>query len=125
MIEEAKAVLRTWGAAEPNFLLTNSKLTFQMTMIPEKTQYLTMGPDGVRKLRDGPNISSYRGLKIINSRAFSMEEGAPPRDVLRRRVRVAEYYRIPYEENVEQKSFAFYDESKDAWQKFSWNDLFR
>lgn len=41
MIEEAKAVLRTWGAAEPNFLLTNSKLTFQMQMIPEKTQYLT------------------------------------------------------------------------------------
>jgi hypothetical protein len=41
MIEEAKAILRTWGAAEPNFLLTNSKLTFQMTMIPEKTQYLT------------------------------------------------------------------------------------
>ena len=50
MIEEARAVLRTWGAAEPNFLLTNSKLTFQMTMIPEKTQYLTQGPDGVRKL---------------------------------------------------------------------------
>ena len=125
MIEEAKAILRTWGAAEPNFLLTNSKLTFQMTMIPEKTQYLTQGPDGVRKLREGPNIGSYRGLKIINSRAFSMEEGAPPRDVLRRRVRVAEYYRIPYEQNVEQKSFAFYDESKDAWQKFSWHDLYR
>lgn len=41
-----------------------------------------------------------------------MEEGAPPRDVLRRRVRVAEYYRIPYENGVESKSFAFYDESK-------------
>ena len=154
MIEEARAVLRTWGAAEPNFLLCNSKLTFQMTMIPEKTQYLTQGPDGQRKLREGPDIGSYRGLKIINTRAFSMEEGAPPRDVLRRRVRVAEYYRIPYEMNVEQKSFAFYDESKariyiydklfvslsphmvltsevwfrfvqDAWQKFSWHDLFR
>ena len=125
MIEEAKAILRTWGAAEPNFLLTNSKLTFQMTMIPEKTQYLTQGPDGTRKLREGPNIGSYRGLKIINSRAFSMEEGAPPRDVLRRRTRVAEYYRIPYEQGVEQKSFAFYDESKDAWQKFTWHDLYR
>lgn len=66
----------------------------------------------MRKLRDGPNIASYRGLKIINSRSFSMEEGAPPRDVLRRRVRVAEYYRIPYEQDIEQKSFAFYDESK-------------
>jgi hypothetical protein len=41
MIEDAKAVLTTWGAADPNFLLCNSKLTFQMTMTPEKTQYLT------------------------------------------------------------------------------------
>ena len=41
MIEEARAILKTWGSAEPNFLLCNSKLTFQMTMIPEKTQYLT------------------------------------------------------------------------------------
>ena len=29
-----------------------------------------------------------------------METGAPPRDILRRRVRVAEYYRIaPHEDN--------------------------
>ncbi len=54
-----------------------------------------------------------------------MEEGAPPRDVLRRRVRVAEYYRIPYEENVEKKTFGFYDESKDAWHKFTWHELYR
>ena len=73
MIEEAKCILRTWNAAEPNFLLTNSKLTFQMTMIPEKTQYLTQGPDGVRRLRQGPDIASYRGLRIINTRSFSME----------------------------------------------------
>jgi len=79
----------------------------------------------VRRLRQGPDISSYRGLRIINSRSFSMEEGAPPRDVLRRRVRVAEYYRIPYEENVEKKTFAFYDESKDAWHKFTWHELYR
>jgi hypothetical protein len=79
----------------------------------------------MRKLREGPDIASYRGLKIINTRAFSLEEGAPPRDVLRRRVRVAEYHRIPYTPGVEHQSFAFYDESKDAWQKFSWNDLFR
>lgn len=30
MIEEAKSVLRSWGASEPSFLLTNSKLTFQV-----------------------------------------------------------------------------------------------
>ncbi len=125
MIEEARAILRIWGADEPNFLLCNSKLTFQMTMIPEKTQYLTQGPDGMRKLRAGPDISTYRGLKIINTRAFSMDEGAPPRDVLRRRVRVAEYYRIPYEEDIHTKTFAFYDESKDAWQNFTWHDLYK
>lgn len=124
MIEDAKSILRIWGAAEPNFLLCNSKLTFQMTMTPEKTQYLTQGPDGVRRLKAGPNITTYRGLNIIHSRAFSIEDGAPPRDVLRRRVRVAEYYRIPWEEGIEERHFSFYDESKDAWQKLSWSQLF-
>lgn len=123
MIEDAKAILATWGAAEPNFLLCNSKLTFQMTMIPEKTQYLTQGPDGVRRLKAGPNISTYRGLNIIHSRSFSIEEGAPPRDVLRRRVRVAEYYHIPWEEGNQDRFYGFYDESKDAWHKISWKKL--
>ena len=121
-------MLRSWGAAEPSFLLTNSKLTFQMTMLPENTEYVTQvkssihlelniklniklnsqltttflkGPDGAKRLKSGPEIGSYRGLKIINSRSFSMEDGAPPRDVLRRRVRTAEYYRIPYSEVID------------------------
>jgi hypothetical protein len=55
-----------------------------MTMLPEKTEYLTHGSDGQKRLKTGPNIGSYRGLSIINSRSFSMEDGAPPRDVLRR-----------------------------------------
>lgn len=125
MIEEARSVLRSWGAAEPSFLLTNSKLTFQMTMSPEKTEYVTQGPDGVKRLKAGPNINTYRGLNIINSRSFSMEDGAPPRDVLRRRVRTAEYYRIPWDPEVHTKSFSFYDESKDSWHRFTWKDLFR
>ena len=37
---------------------------------------------------------------------------------------MAEYYRIPYEAGIENKSFAFYDESKDAWQKLTWAQLF-
>lgn len=125
VIEEAKSVLRSWGALEPTFLLTNSKLTFQMTMLPENTEYVTQGPDGNKRLKAGPSIGSYRGLKVINSRSFSMEDGAPPRDVLRRRVRTAEYYRIPWSDDVESKHFSFYDESKDSWHKFSWKDLFR
>lgn len=124
MIEEAKGTMKQWGSPDPTFLLTNSRLTFQMTMLPEKTQYLTQGIDGIKRLKGGPDIKSYRGLNIINTRMMSMEDGAPPRDILRRRVRVAEYYRIPWEDGIESKSFAFYDESKDAWQKFSWHQLF-
>lgn len=124
MIEEARAVLKQWGGPEPNFLLTNCRLTFQMTMLPEKTQYITQGVDGIKRLKQGPDIKSYRGLNIINSRQMSMEDGAPPRDILRRRVRVAEYHRIPWEKGVEEKSFAFYDESKDCWQRFTWHQLY-
>lgn len=41
--------------------------------------------------------NNNRGLNIVKSRAFSMEEGAAPRDVLRRRVRTAEFYYGPVE----------------------------
>ena len=43
----------------------------------------------------GPSITRYRGLHIVKSKAFSMEQGAAPRDLLRRRVRVAEFYLLP------------------------------
>lgn len=56
--------------------------------------------------------------------AHFSQDGAPPRDILRRRVRVAEYHRIPWEEGVEKRSFAFYDEAKDSWQKFTWLQLY-
>lgn len=60
------------------------------------------GEEGQKRLRAGPNIDSYRGIGIIPTRSFSMETGAPPRDMLRRRVRVAEYYRIaPHEDNAQ------------------------
>lgn len=32
------------------------------------TLLIMQGPDGMRKLREGPDIGSYRGLKIINTR---------------------------------------------------------
>jgi len=51
LIEEAKIQLRTWGSPEPNFLLCNSKLTFNLQMTPERTNYLTQGIDGVKRLR--------------------------------------------------------------------------
>lgn len=99
LIEDGKNIMRSWGADEPDFLMLNSKLTFQITMNPERTQYITQGIDGIRRLRDGPNITRYRGLNLVRSKAFSMEDGSAPRDLLRRRVRVAEFYLIPYGTN--------------------------
>ena len=95
LIEEAKIQLRLWGSPEPSFLMCNSKLTFNLQMTPERTNYVTNGIDGVRRLRQGPDIAQYRGLSIVPSRSYSLETGAVPRDVLRRRVRTAEYYRVP------------------------------
>ena len=115
MIEEAKSVLKLWGSPPPTFMLCNQKLTFQMTMIPEKTNYMTQGMDGIKRLRAGPDIGSFRGLNIVNSRAFSMETGTPPRDIMRRRVRVAEYYRIPPQGANSKWAVELYDESRDTW----------
>lgn len=92
-------------------------------MIPEKTNYLTNGPDGLKRLADGPDLSSYRGLSIIPTRKFSMDAGTAPRDLLRRRVRVAEYYRIPWSEDNPQRTFEFYDQSRDTMFRLSWQQL--
>lgn len=124
LIEEAKIQLRLWGSPEPSFLMCNSKLTFQLQMVPDRTNYITNGIDGVKRLRQGPDIGQYRGLSIVNSRAYSMETGAPPRDVLRRRVRVAEYYRIPPQPDRDWE-VELYDESRDTWFKLSPADLDR
>jgi hypothetical protein len=115
LIEEAKTILTLWGSPPPSFLMCNSKLTFQLQMNPDRTNYVTQGPDGVARLRDGPNLSSIRGVSVINTRSFTMETGIPPRDVLRRRVRVAEYYRIPPQGKNVQWEVQLYDESRDTF----------
>jgi len=73
LIEDAKQLLRGWGASEPNFLLINSRLTFQLQMNPERTSYVTQGVDGQRRLQDGPDIKSYRGIRIIHSHSFPIQ----------------------------------------------------
>ena len=125
MIEEARSVLKLWGSPPPTFLMCNNKLQFQMTMTPEKTNYVTQGIDGVKRLRAGPDIGSFRGLSIINSRSFSMEDGMPPRDLLRRRVRVAEYYRVPPQGANTNWEVTLYDESRDTWFTLSKEELNR
>jgi hypothetical protein len=123
LIEEAKGQLRTWGSPMPDFMLCNSKLTFQLNMIPDRTNIVTQGPEGAKRLKAGPEMSSYRGIGIVHTRAFSMETGTPPRDILRRRVRVAEYYRIlPHRDNYK-KLFQLYNEERDTWSTFTFADL--
>ena len=52
-----------------------------------------------------------------------MDAGTAPRDLLRRRVRVAEYYRIPWSEDNPQRTFEFYDQSRDTMFRLSWQQL--
>ena len=92
-------------------------------MLPEKTNYLTNGIDGQKRLAQGPELSSYRGLSIIHSRKFSMDTGTTPRDLLRRRVRVAEYYRIPWNPQNPSRSYEFYDQSRDTMFRLTWDQL--
>jgi hypothetical protein len=123
LIEDAKNHLTKWGSKPPTFMLCNGALTRSLTMTPEKTNYITAGPDGKRKLAQGPELPSYRGLQIIHTRQFSLEAGTAPRDMLRRRVRVCEHYWIPWESTNALKRFEFYDQSRDSMFYLSFKDL--
>jgi hypothetical protein len=94
-------------------------------MTPEKTNYITACPDGKRKLAQGPDLPSYRGLQIINTRQFSLEAGTAPRDMLRRRVRVCEHYHIPWDLKNLLKRYEFYDQSRDSMFYLSWDNLWK
>lgn len=74
----------------------------------------TQGPDGKKLLKQGPDMPSYRGLKIIKSKSFSLDEGSQPRDLLRRRVRTAEFYLVPRFNNGVNRVL-LYDEASDNW----------
>ncbi|KAJ1466804.1 hypothetical protein T484DRAFT_1756350 [Baffinella frigidus] len=126
LIEDAKQVFKRWGASEPTFMLCNPKIGYQQNMTVEKTQYLTNGVDGIKRLKAGPELKSYRGLNVINSRHFSMEAGRQPRDLLNRRVRVAEHYKLPAMTAVEmdQSEMIVYDEGKDQMVAISCEDLY-
>ena len=123
LIEDAKNHLETWGSKPPTFMLCNRGLTKGLTMNPEKTMYATVGPDGKQKLAAGPELPSYRGLNFISTRKFSLDTGTAPRDLLRRRVRVAEHYRIAWEETNFSKRYEFYDQSRDSMVYLSWTNL--
>ena len=115
LIEDAKNHLKTWGSPPPTFLLCPSDLTAQLQMNPERTNYITNGPDGLKRLAQGPDLPSYRGLSIIHSQKFSLEPGRKPRNVLKRRVRVAEYYWVPL---ADVSSYQLYNQKKDMMTTF-------
>jgi hypothetical protein len=52
-----------------------------------------------------------------------MDAGSAPRDLLRRRVRVAEFYRILWKEGIEGHFFEFYDQARETMFKVSWKQL--
>jgi hypothetical protein len=111
IIEDTKAQILGWGGEEPDFMLCSGRLTYQMTMMPEKTNYYTQGVDGQILLKNGPDLPIYRNLKIVKSKAFSLEEGSAPKDLLRRRVRVAEF---SIGDMKDLKSIELYDEPSDS-----------
>jgi hypothetical protein len=123
LIEDAKNHLQTWGSKPPTFMLCNRNLTKGLTMNPEKTMYVTNGPDGKQKLAAGPELPSYRGLNFINTRKFSLDAGTAPRDLLRRRVRVSEHHRIAWDPANFGKRYEFYDQSRDSMFFLSWYQL--
>jgi hypothetical protein len=123
LIEDAKNHLQTWGSKPPTFMLCNRALTKGLTMNPEKTMYCTNGPDGKQRLAAGPELPSYRGLSFINTRKFSLDAGTAPRDLMRRRVRVSEHYRIPWTVHNVTKRYEFYDQSRDSMFYLSWYQL--
>jgi len=123
LIEDAKNHLQTWGSKPPTFMLCNRNLSKGLTMLPEKTMYYTNGPDGKQRLAAGPELPSYRGLSFINTRKFSLDAGSAPRDLLRRRVRVSEHYRIPWNPENFNNRYEFYDQSRDSMFYLSWQQL--
>ncbi len=126
LIEEARTKLKTWGSEPPTFLLCPSNLTLHLTMSPERTNYITNGPDGLKRLAQGPDLPSYRGLQIIHSQKFSLEAGREPRNVLRRKVRVAEYYWLPHDPaKTGDCVYEFYDQSSDSFKNFTKAELIR
>ena len=92
IIEETKSIIKGRGGEEPDFMLCSRKLCSLLDTTKQRTSYVTWGPDGKKLLKDGPPMRMYRSLKIIKSKAFSLDEGSAARDILRRRVRVGEFY---------------------------------
>jgi hypothetical protein len=56
LIEDVKNHLTVSGSKPTTFMLCNWALTRQLTMTPEKSNYITAGPDSKGKLKQGPDL---------------------------------------------------------------------
>jgi hypothetical protein len=129
-IEEAKSYFKKWGAPPPNFLLCSSRIAFQLNMTEPRVNVMTQGPVGQERLASGMELPSYRGLKIINTRSFSMETGSAPRDPFVRRVRVGEYYTVHVDKTVaapeeNQSVITMYDQNRDCDVPLTYSQLLK
>ena len=122
IIEDTRSLIKNWGGEDPDFMLCSGKLTYQLTMTQERTSYYTQGIEGQKLLKQGPEMPMYRGLKIIKSKAFSLDEGSAPRDIMRRRVRVAEFYLVKTEGLV---SLQLYDEMADNFATLNYTETIK
>jgi len=122
IIEDTRSLIKNWGGEDPDFMLCSGKLTYQLTMTQERTSYYTQGIEGQKLLKQGPDMPMYRGLKIIKSKAFSLDEGSAPRDIMRRRVRVAEFYLI---KTTDLLSVQLYDEMADNFATLGYDETIK
>ena len=125
LIEEAKAMIKTWGGDEPDFLLCSSKLC----LIPRwarKDRNSRMCPTARSFFATifcciELNANWHRFEQAIHQ----MDEGLMPRDLMRRRVRVAEHYVVTRsgQTDLAQNWVQLYNESSDDFQTKTFQDL--
>lgn len=133
-VEQAKHRMGRYGAV-PDTLIIPPKVSIYLTMVrPEKTQYFLAGPNGAKNLRNGPDaLTSFRGLKVFETRGFDVYQGEPPIDIGLRRRQVGEYY-IVMDNSTPREIFhngwdqnnastIVYDESIDNWRKISFAEM--
>lgn len=133
-IEQAKQRMGRYGA-KPDTLVIPPKVSIYLTMVrPEKTQYYIAGPAGAKNLRQGPDaLTSFRGLKVFETRGFDVYQGEAPIDIGLRRRQVGEYYPvIDYStaKTVKDSGWApqnastiVYDESIDNWRRVTIHEM--
>ncbi len=134
--ERHKRLMQRVGA-EPDLLILPPESQIYLSMIPpEKTKYLTAGPDGVLMYKNGPkSLTRFRdGTNVFETRDFNVYENSPPIDLLTRAISISEYYGMLFKDwrNDEISNYQtrwrdtwLYDENKDDFVKIPFRDAFK